>query len=664
MSPEENLLEEIFSKEGSLARLFGAFEERGGQIAMARAVLKTYQDSSSVLIEAGTGVGKSLAYLVSAVIWAMRHQQKTVISTHTIALQEQLLKKDIPFLLHALGADLKAVLVKGMGNYLCLRKIEERPDHPLVHFSQKAHEGCRSEIAFPISREAWDEVKAESLSCNHVHCPHYRNCFFFKARREAEDAQLLVVNHHLLLTDVALKQKKRKGEDLSILPSYSHLIVDEAHHLEPVALQCLSDRVDGLLLIRALAPLFSEKHRVFLQNTLSPDKYRAIAHRIEIDLPAEKHLLTLLIDEAFKQIRGLFLSQTRVRLRQEREPLKEKFLSLAIALTGFAQGLTSLAQEIEEKSAIVELINTSLRLEESAVILERFFEAPDSLDEVRLAESTAQSTALVETGLDVSFKLQEGLFKTVKSAVLCSATLAANRDFTYVRSRLGILEGREEIYDSPFDYAGRTLFAIPNDLPDPSSPLFLTTIPHQIRQLLLASKGGAFVLFTSYEMLNAVYEQIYKTVPFPCLRQQEASRTVLLQRFKATPGSVLFGADSFWEGVDVPGDALRSVIIVKLPFKVPSEPIEEAQKEALTAQKKDPFKEKNIPEAVVRFKQGFGRLMRTTSDGGSIICLDNRLLTKKYGKYFLNSLPPSPTLFDTSERVLAGIRAFHSPYSL
>lgn len=659
MSPEERLLQEIFSEEGSLARLFGTFEVRDGQLSMAEHVLRAYQEEETALIEAGTGVGKSLAYLVPAVIWALRHQEKTVISTHTIALQEQLLKKDIPFLLKAVDADLKAVLIKGMSNYACLRKLSESPGHPLALWAEEATEGSRSEIGFPVTAELWDEVKAESISCSHVHCPHYRQCFFFKARKEAQDAQLLIVNHHLLLTDIALRQK-RSNEDSSILPSYTRLVIDEAHHFEETALDCLSSKVDGVGLLRMIASLFTEKHRAALKEKLSLEKYNKLQHQLEIDLPGERTRLSLLIDEAFKEVKKLIPASNRKRLRSERELLKPKFQELTTALTGYAETLFSLAETIDEKNATVEIVGVAGRLEEAADMLMKFFEGAETLSQVRIGEGSLYSATLVEAELDVSVKLKVELFDLLATAVLCSATLTSNRSFQYVRARLGISEATEEIYESPFDYAGRTLLAVPRDFPDPSSPLFMRSAAKMISEVIEASRGGAFVLFTSYEMLKAMYDLVAPHHDFPFMRQQDASRSVLLERFKSKEGSVLFGTDSFWEGVDVPGDALRCVIIVKLPFRVPSDPIEEAHREALTAQNKDAFTEKNVPEAAIKFKQGFGRLMRTKSDRGTILCLDNRLLTKGYGKYFLNSLPPSRTLFDTSERILAEFRAFYN----
>ncbi len=655
---EKLLLEEIFSPQGGLAKLFGAFEVREGQQKMAEQVLEAYLGRKTALVEAGTGVGKSLAYLVPAVIWALRHQERTVISTHTIALQEQLLNKDIPFLLKAVDADLKAVLVKGMGNYLCLRKLQEIPDHPLETWAEEeAVEGSRSEIAFAIRGELWDQVKAESLSCTHVHCPHYKRCFFFKARKEAEGAQLLVVNHHLLLTDIALREKRE--ENRSLLPSYSRLIVDEAHHLEETAMKCLSQRVDKMGLLRALAMLFSEKHREQLRHKLSDARYAALQHRIESDLPEQKTQLAMQIDAAFEAVKKLVPEGSKRRLRAEKNKLKESFHGLIDSLKAFVDLLALLREEIDEKSCAAEINALAGRLKEAAEMLALFFEREESLSHVSLAEGSLLSPALVETQLDVAEQLKLLLFAPLDSAVLCSATLAAGKNFHYVRSRLGIDEASEQIYDSPFDYSNRTLLAVPTDLPDPSAPQFLQQAVEQISEALEASQGNAFVLFTSYEMLRAAYDSIAPRHSFPFFKQQDASRSVLLERFKTTEGSVLFGTDSFWEGVDVPGDSLRCVIIAKLPFKVPSDPIEEAHREALLAQGRDPFMEKNLPEAIVKFKQGFGRLMRTKTDRGCILCLDKRLVTKTYGKMFLNSLPPARHFFAPRERVTAELKTFY-----
>ncbi|MES2345267.1 MAG: helicase C-terminal domain-containing protein [Chlamydiota bacterium] len=660
MKFRKDLLQEIFSEEGPLARLFGVFEAREGQLSMAEHVLRSFEQEEVALIEAGTGVGKSLAYLVPAVIWALNCKEKTVISTHTIALQEQLLKKDIPFLLKAVGADLKAVLVKGMSNYICLKKLDEHPDHPLRLFAENtAKEGCRSEMEFSVTADVWDQVKAESLSCSHVHCPHYRECFFFKARKTAEDAQILVVNHHLLLTDLAIKKKQSVDDERKILPGFTRLIIDEAHHFEQVALECLSKRVEGFGLLRALASILTEKHRLRLRQKLTTEKFNLLSHQIEIDLPLEKNQLAASIDEAFRAIKMFLPISGRKRFRSEREEFKNTFLSLKTSLTTFSEGLFSFVEAVNDKSSTTEIANVAGRLEEAADVLKSFFEGEESAEQVRLAEASYFSSNLIESSLDVSSILKENLFDVLATTILCSATLSSNKNFQYVRSRLGIESTNEKIYESPFDYAKRTLFAVPTDFPDPASPFFLKAAASAISSAIEASQGGAFVLFTSYEMLRAVYDLVAPYHKFPFLKQQDAARSILLERFKAKKDSVLFGTDSFWEGVDVPGDALRSVIIVKLPFRVPTDPIEEAQKESLIAKKIDPFLQKNIPEAVMKFKQGFGRLMRTKTDYGCVLCLDNRLLTKGYGKYFLNSLPPSPTLFAPIEQISEALRNFY-----
>lgn len=663
MTTSKHLLQEIFSEEGPLARLFGVFEAREEQTSMAQYVLEAYEREEVALIEAGTGVGKSLAYLVPAVIWALKHQEKTVISTHTIALQEQLLQKDIPFLLKAVDANLKAVLIKGMNNYLCLKKLEENEQHPLKQWAEnKAKEGCKSEIEFPITAEIWDQVKAESLTCSHVHCPHYKQCFFFKARKQAEDAQILIVNHHLLLTDIAIKKKQSANDDRSVLPGYTRLIIDEAHHFEETALECLSSRIEGLALLRALSSIFTEKHRMAIKSKLTIAKLNALSHQIDIDIPTQKNQLMTLIDEAFKEVKLFLPLNGRKRLRHERTELKEKFVSLISFLENFVEILFSFIETANEKSATTEIANVAGRLEEAVNTLKSFFNGEDSFEQVRLAESSLYSSTLVESNLDVSLTLKSNLFDLLSTAVLCSATLSTNNHFQFVRSRLGIEKATEKVFASPFDYAGRTLLVVPTDMPDPSSSLFLRAAADQISATLEACRGGAFVLFTSYEMLRNMHDLVAPKHPFPFLKQQDAARSVLLERFKAKEGSVLFGTDSFWEGVDVPGDALRCVIIVKLPFKVPTDPIEEAQKEALLAKKIDPFLEKNIPEAVMKFKQGFGRLMRTKTDYGCVVCLDNRLIAKRYGQHFLNSLPPSPRLFAPSTEIKKAVKQFYSNF--
>ncbi len=709
------LLDIIFSQDGLLGRFLDAFESRPGQKEMAEGILSAYEEDKIALIEAGTGIGKSLAYLVPAVYWALKHQEKSVISTHTIALQEQLIRKDIPFLLKTMDVDLKAFLVKGMGNYLCLRKLGELRQQPLLfsldesqqvqnieQWSERTTEGSRSEIKFSISSGTWEKVACEADNCSYIQCPFYKNCFFFKARKEAEDAQILVVNHHLLMADINTKIRQDGAQEKSIIPRFERAIIDEAHHLEQVALDSFAQSSDRIGLQRLLGRIFSESHpersRLNLIRADFPQAKASLAHSLSVEIPLQKKECAALVERAFAEMAHFFgsaaalskagskeskwrLTEALLSLEYWKDPLKKTFHSLEEKLTELVLALSSLEGQLKEfkgtkleehaEDHILELRSLTMRLKEKAANLNRFFSDDDLEKRVRWVEITGSNVLLVDANLAVASLLYDNLFAKLRTTALCSATLTTNRGFSYLKERLGIDQEKkknvlEQIFDSPFDYAQRTLLAIPTDLPGPSDPQFLPEILAPIRNILEVSKGNAFVLFTSYEMLQWVHEKLSNDsnlARYLLLKQGDLSRHLLLEEFKKTPGSVLFATNSFWEGVDVPGEALRCVVIVKLPFVVPSEPIYQAYSEALEREGKDPFNNYAVPQAVIRFKQGFGRLMRKKNDRGCIICLDHRLVKKNYGKQFLNSLPPCKITSGSSKKIIEEMRAHYASTS-
>jgi ATP-dependent DNA helicase DinG len=674
----EKKLEQLFSSEGCLKKAFKDFEERSGQKEMAHQVMRAYSQDEIALIEAGTGIGKSVAYLLPAILWALHNKEKTVISTYTIALQEQLLYKDIPALLQLLKADLKVVLVKGMSNYVCLRKLDElheedRESSQLKSWAERTYEGSRSDISFSLSAPTWEKVSADAYACSHMQCPHYKNCFFFKARRKVQDAHLLIVNHHLLLVDLAARKRKDYKEDKAIIPFYRRIVIDEAHHLEEVALNSLSQRFDRHHLVRLLGRLYSdlapERSRFFLIRQAITAPHSALVARLEIELPAEKRALVERCEKAFAALQQYMAApESKFRLREEhfKTPLwatiKNLFSEFTFHLKRFIASVENLKKEIEEEFAshAVELQSILWRLEEQAEGLEVFFSPDQESQKVQWVEVSSLNSALVEAKLSISSYLQEEFFEPLATASLCSATLATGGNFDYFKSRLGI-SGKtvtENIYLSPFDYKAQALLAIPTDFPDPVDPLFSQRAFEIIARAVEISRGGAFILFTSYEMLKAAYQALQ---PFAeqrkmlLLKQGETSRQLLIEKFKAKSDAVLLGTDSFWEGVDVAGEALRLVVIVKLPFKVPTEPLTEALSECVEKTGKNAFLDYQVPQAVMKFKQGFGRLIRTKTDRGCVLCLDKRMITKAYGKHFLKSLPPCRTLFASTKEVLEGL---------
>lgn len=697
-------IESLFSRHGLFATAAERFEERIEQKEMARLILESYEKGKIGLIEAGTGIGKTFAYLAPAVFWALTQKEKTVIATHTIALQEQLLHKDIPLLLNAIGEELRVSLMKGMNNYLCLRKLEECQGQPYLfsteqrqdllnieRWAEKTTDGSQSSLPFPVVHQVWEKVSADGDSCSRVHCPHYKKCFFFLARKEAEEAQLLVVNHHLLLTDVEFRC--RQDGQGGILPSYRRLIIDEAHRLEGVALKILAKQLDCAALFRLFTRLHPEKHsqhsrleRLRKEVASFPSPPLSLLHKLEVELPAQKIRCQTALRELFEGLfhffENAFVEETEkgritemvINCKRWQEKilplmnlLKEEMNCLIVEL-GTIETALKLYRDLPEyhrlQVHLSEIQGICFKAQEVSQLLGEFSLNDSEEKKVRWFEKKEGNLCLIDASLNISKLLSEFLFSLQDTCILCSATMTTANSFSFIKERLGLtsLSGRiqEGIYESPFNYQERTLFAVPTDLPAPSSSQFLSKAVTIIQEIIHASQGSVFLLFTSYKMLNAVYEALPPDMAtqYPFLKQGEISRHLLLEQFKRGKGSVLFATNSFWEGVDVPGDALRCVVIVKLPFIVPTDPLHEGYAEILEAQGINPFISYAIPKAVIKFKQGFGRLIRAKEDRGCVICLDNRMITREYGQEFLRSLPPCQTCFDSKEVVLSKVRQF------
>ncbi len=721
---------QLIGPEGPISRFFKGFEVRPQQTAMMENIIDSYNNNGIILIEAGTGTGKSLAYLIPAILWQRKHGERTVISTNTINLQEQLLFKDIPTIAKALNIECKAVLVKGMSNYLCLRKLKEsRMELALMpineaqeldkieNWSETTQDGSRSSLPFVPSHATWEKVGAEHDTCNHKDCPNYKECFYFKARKNAAEGHILIVNHHLLCSDLALRQADPTGQDAGILPPYSRVILDEAHNLEEIATDFFASHMNQLGFLHNLARISSEKmgkpcgklQSLKLQILDSykkgmPDEINRIMHRLNIDLMALRwdviHSLqkacetfrllaqTLASKEKNEEDNGQGNIKWRLREFHKTHPLWESEIlpsaqELIDNTTKYLQELENLAADVIQlkNPALIEAAKGTLfdikglagRLTENIEIIKNFISQQLPLDKVRWVEAQtirgSPNTSLFDANLDVSADLAEYLFNRMTSTVLVSATLTTNHRFDFIRQRLGItaslLDGisvSEHIYDSPFDYQTQTLLAVPTDIPAPTHPEFTKAAAEQILMALKASQGNAFVLFTSYTMLKACYEQLLERMVelrLHPMKQGDTNRQMLIAKFKTTNRAVLFGTDSFWEGVDVAGDALRCVILVKLPFRVPTEPILQARSEYIISQGGDAFMEYSLPRAIVKFKQGFGRLIRHKQDRGCILCLDSRLINKGYGKQFLASLPNCRQIFETTEEVHKHINNFY-----
>jgi ATP-dependent DNA helicase DinG len=665
MNESLTLLDELFSDTGLLKKSLPSYEARSGQQQMSKQIWEAFEEEKFALFEAGTGIGKSLAYLIPALLWSYKTGEKIVVSTYTIALQEQLLEKDIPMLLKALGIELRVVLAKGMGNYLCLKKLEEQDFESLASWAAKTTDGTRSAIPFSVTGEQWEKVYAESDACSYLKCPHYKQCFFFKARDKVQDADLIIVNHHLLMANLLARETQ------SILPPFTRLIVDEAHHLEHVARSSLTKTLHRIEIFKILARVHSDHHPetsrlMYLRELLKKDK--ALEIRLGIDLPGERRDLTLKINSAFDLL-DQYNQQYKWRLTSEflkTSDWKEKwvpaFMAVAEGLKRYCASLNSLKGDVPDEvrskadGALADIAGTIDRLKEVIATIDQFFTS-ESLEDVRWAEKTPEGVILSLAQLDVAPYLEEKLFTPLKSTILCSATLTISNQFEHVKKNLGLNEEAiEGVYPSPFDFKTRTRLMGFSDLPPPNAYHFIKEAAQVIREAIKISGGGAFVLFTSYDMLSKCAQEL-SDLSF--LKQGDRPRHQLLEEFKSQKNGILLGTDSFWEGVDVAGEALRLVIIVKLPFPVPSEPLIEARAEYLKKQGRDPFNEDSVPQAVMKFKQGFGRLMRRKDDRGCVLCLDERLFNRPYGKTFLKSLPECVTSFQPKNVIFKEMRVFY-----
>ena len=626
MSP--SAVSSFFGPGGLLAQELADYEERPSQRALSKAVERTLHDGGLLLAEAGTGTGKTLAYLLPAAELGRR----VVISTGTKNLQEQLLHKDIPILARALGRDLNVAVMKGRGNYLCLqryrsfgqagsfRRFDEIPIYRAVEaWAPGTATGDRAEIAdLPDTVDFWREISAATENCIGQTCPEFDPCWVTRMRQGALEADIVVVNHHLLCADLAVKD----GNYGQVIPPYDTLILDEAHLIEDVATQYFGVQVSSHRFEEVCRDVERELKAAALDAREVRAEVDALRHRADqfFRLLAQGHGRTLRPDwmtSRMAEEAGAFLS----RLDGLRTAL--------LAVPDRPEPLTGLAGR-----------TLTLRGELAFVL-----EAADDAH-VYFVESRGRGVFLKATPIDVAERLQEQLFRSVRAAVLTSATLAVDGRFDYLKTRLGIAEADELVLPSPFTFEDQAVFYVPLRMPEPRSPEFVERAAEEVIRLLEISRGRAFVLFTSYANMNAVAEKAAGRLDYPILIQGEAPKAVLLETFKTTPGAVLFATASFWQGVDVVGDQLSCVIIDKLPFASPGDPVVGARIDRLRNRGGNPFAEYQVPVAILMLKQGLGRLIRSASDRGILAVLDSRLVEKSYGRRFLESLPPARLVHD------------------
>lgn len=707
----EGTISAFFTSGGPLALQIKGFEERKEQNEMALDVLHAFKQQLCALIEAGTGTGKSLSYLVPALLWSELFDERVVISTNTIALQEQLIHKDIPLALKALGLETKFVLAKGMSNYACLRRLEEATSERSLfqeeseeelfrihEWSKTTIEGSRSTLPFLPTGASWEKVCVQSDVCDGPKCSSFNKCFFFKARREAQEAKIIVVNHHLLFADLKLRIETDNFTTTALLPAYKRLIIDEAHHVEDVATEYFAAKTSRLEMLKILALIGQEKGerhqgrlgklQLILEKGFKIDD-KEISHLFD-ELSMQRRSLQFLIGELFDTVSGFC---TQIGAREQKLRLFEHHLThplwnsalvprsnaLVSAILNFGINIQRLenalsnqkSEKFEEETKMTRLEIKSLgsRLTASAEQIKDFFEGPKDSKRVYWIQQEMRrdlhEVQLVSAQHDISDLLKQHLFGNQATTILCSATLATHKSFSYAKSRLGLAKSSspiEKTYLSPFAYKTQALLGIPIDMPFPESAEFAAASIHAIRELVIASNGNAFILFTSYEALKSSWDALaepLRKLGLNPLKQGDDHRHALISRFKTTPRALLFATDSFWEGIDIVGDALRLVIITKLPFPVPSDPISQARGEVIAKSGRSPFFDYSLPKAVVKFKQAFGRLIRHKDDRGCCVCLDSRLIKKGYGKVFLQSLPECLEVFEPLDVLKQKMVAFY-----
>lgn len=684
----------------ALPQQYPGWEARDAQVELALRVAHGLSEGVPIACEAGTGTGKSLAYLVPSAVWARDNQQKVVVSTYTRALQIQLVRSDLP-VLRKLGLDVKTSVLQGRNNYVCKRRLasaleetglaDEEKDllRALAEWEQHSIDGARTDLPFPVGADIWDRVGSDSDQTLSVRCPHYSACRYYTARRDAAAAGIVVVNHALLLIDRVLTAEVGRG----VLPRYTRVVLDEAHHLEQAATGAISGRVTRRGIARAVSPLLQRKGRAgalnrFLEEMCTdgapvpPEDQPALAQTVRAAQPRVEGW-TRQARTAIEQL-GLDVlgpgqhGPRRFVATDEETPLwievvEPQVAALATALERAAAELDQVLEPIEELAIpssrmqpVLDVRRARNRLQTLAGRARGFLESSEYtcrwLEPDPDRRSGVPSATVVTAPIEVGPVLKRILWDPVAGTQGLSATLTVRGSFHHWQHRVGSGELETSVFPSPFDFASQALLGLPRDLPDPNDPAWDQAVVRTVLDAVSVSDGGAFVLCTSHRAVASISAALHARMgrDRPILSQTRAGRAQLVRRFKANPRSVLVGTDSFWEGVDVKGDGLRLVIIPRLPFRVPSDPLEQARHELLRNRGLDPFRAYTLPSAVLKLRQGFGRLVRSADDRGAVLILDPRLHRRNYGRVVLASLPPARRVTGDWRQVHEALTAFYA----
>ena len=682
---------------GQLSKITDAFEERPVQVELLKHIVTAFNENKLAVFEAGTGVGKSYSYLIPAALWALTNRERVIVSTGTINLQQQLCEKDVPAVEKILGQKIKYVLMKGRQNYICKRRLNDAASildlfegesdelKKIAEWAASSPSGSKSDLNFMPTENVWTKVNSESDACMGMRCPFHNDCFVMKVRKEAAGANLIIVNHHLLFADIQSRLTGAGYDDAAVLPPYRHVIFDEAHGIENAATSFFSESINRFKLNKQINQMYrhrknSESGHLCSLAILSSNEEKAgeafeLTNKIKLALTnVEIAANDLLANEYTKR---LYDATAR-----DFGPFLVAVGELTRALAAFADVIRIVMEGVADEDKDAPCFWESkiiLRHLDSYVLLLKDFsmwdEKPEDVfwiqkkrlppDMIRDA-ADAEYVTLTQTPLDISHLMNDGVYEQMSTVVCTSATLKTGRDFNYWSSRTGVnFAGEDRIikgeFPSPFPYEKNMLFLVPSDAPFPENIQFQQWVEMALPRLIQAAAGRTLVLFTSYESLKSAHRTVcasMKGFPGRIMKQGDDDNSKLLEAFRKEKESVLFATDSFWQGVDIPGESLSQVIIVKLPFTVPNDPVFVARAEAITKRGGSSFMELSVPEAVIKFRQGIGRLIRRSDDKGVVVVLDRRIYEKQYGRVFTASMPECKKAYEPLSELSRRINSF------